>query len=323
MFNFNQTKDALDIANNYTSSSTTSDNNNDMPTTDPPPPSPPSEDIITFEMDDDIATSSSSSSPSTSTDSTSDITTTITTVESDDSTTTIIFEEPAELEDDCYEENVTFAEQSDAGDAWELEFYGTKLFGTRLRQTNKYKMMRIKRFFVKSYDQARDAIRSSNIADQCAVEKQSSSVRKSNRPTYGGPTDPSYEKQLRDAISMSAADYDRQVRTARNPLSQAQINDILNRELTPEDYELLLLLDTTVKPKTTPTSVMSSFQTVRYSASKYEFDTCMVCLSEFEEQESLTLLPKCNHIFHANCITNWLSQSSRNCPIDGLPCYDC
>ncbi|ESQ47160.1 hypothetical protein EUTSA_v10028253mg, partial [Eutrema salsugineum] len=29
---------------------------------------------------------------------------------------------------------------------------------------------------------------------------------------------------------------------------------------------------------------------------------CSVCLSEFEENESLRLLPKCNHAFHLPCI---------------------
>ncbi|EOA35166.1 hypothetical protein CARUB_v10020311mg [Capsella rubella] len=41
---------------------------------------------------------------------------------------------------------------------------------------------------------------------------------------------------------------------------------------------------------------------------------CPVCLSEFEEEESLRLLPKCNHAFHISCIDTWLS-SHTNCPL--------
>ncbi|KAF8085435.1 hypothetical protein N665_0667s0031 [Sinapis alba] len=41
---------------------------------------------------------------------------------------------------------------------------------------------------------------------------------------------------------------------------------------------------------------------------------CSVCLSEFEENESLRLLPKCNHAFHLPCIDTWL-RSHSNCPL--------
>lgn len=41
---------------------------------------------------------------------------------------------------------------------------------------------------------------------------------------------------------------------------------------------------------------------------------CSVCLSEFEENESLRLLPKCNHAFHVTCIDTWLTSHS-SCPL--------
>ena len=41
---------------------------------------------------------------------------------------------------------------------------------------------------------------------------------------------------------------------------------------------------------------------------------CSVCLSEFEEEESLRLLPKCSHAFHLPCIDTWL-KSHANCPL--------
>ncbi|KAG1362045.1 E3 ubiquitin-protein ligase [Cocos nucifera] len=41
---------------------------------------------------------------------------------------------------------------------------------------------------------------------------------------------------------------------------------------------------------------------------------CSVCLSEFREEESLRLLPKCNHAFHVQCIDTWLKSHS-NCPL--------
>ncbi|KAK4367283.1 hypothetical protein RND71_015163 [Anisodus tanguticus] len=41
---------------------------------------------------------------------------------------------------------------------------------------------------------------------------------------------------------------------------------------------------------------------------------CSVCLSEFQEDESLRLLPKCSHAFHVMCIDTWL-KSHFNCPL--------
>ncbi|KAL5834756.1 hypothetical protein ACOSQ4_014253 [Xanthoceras sorbifolium] len=45
-----------------------------------------------------------------------------------------------------------------------------------------------------------------------------------------------------------------------------------------------------------------------------EGSDCSVCLSEFLEDESLRLLPKCNHAFHLPCIDTWLKSHS-NCPL--------
>ncbi|KAK4803671.1 hypothetical protein SAY86_003488 [Trapa natans] len=42
--------------------------------------------------------------------------------------------------------------------------------------------------------------------------------------------------------------------------------------------------------------------------------TCSVCLSEFQEEESVRLLPKCGHAFHIPCIDKWLKSHS-SCPL--------
>ncbi|KAL8268394.1 hypothetical protein R6Q59_002192 [Mikania micrantha] len=41
---------------------------------------------------------------------------------------------------------------------------------------------------------------------------------------------------------------------------------------------------------------------------------CAVCLSEFQDGESVRLLPKCGHAFHLPCIDTWL-RSHSNCPL--------
>ncbi|KAJ7945440.1 RING-H2 finger protein [Quillaja saponaria] len=45
---------------------------------------------------------------------------------------------------------------------------------------------------------------------------------------------------------------------------------------------------------------------------------CSVCLSEFEQDERLRLLPKCSHAFHISCIDTWL-RSHKNCPLCRAP----
>ena len=45
---------------------------------------------------------------------------------------------------------------------------------------------------------------------------------------------------------------------------------------------------------------------------------CSVCLNEFQEDESLRLLPKCSHAFHLPCIDTWL-RSHKNCPLCRAP----
>lgn len=45
-----------------------------------------------------------------------------------------------------------------------------------------------------------------------------------------------------------------------------------------------------------------------------EGSECSVCLGEFQDGESLRLLPKCSHAFHLHCINTWL-KSQPSCPI--------
>ncbi|KAK7328121.1 hypothetical protein VNO77_22217 [Canavalia gladiata] len=45
---------------------------------------------------------------------------------------------------------------------------------------------------------------------------------------------------------------------------------------------------------------------------------CSVCLSEFQDDENLRLLPKCHHAFHLPCIDTWLT-SHTNCPMCRAP----
>ncbi|PIN07127.1 hypothetical protein CDL12_20309 [Handroanthus impetiginosus] len=66
-------------------------------------------------------------------------------------------------------------------------------------------------------------------------------------------------------------------------------------------------------------SVIETFPTFSYSEVKdHKIGKgtleCAVCLNEFEENDTLRLLPKCDHVFHPECIDAWL-ESHVTCPV--------
>ncbi|PWA59307.1 Zinc finger, RING/FYVE/PHD-type [Artemisia annua] len=65
--------------------------------------------------------------------------------------------------------------------------------------------------------------------------------------------------------------------------------------------------------------VLETFPTFAYSAVKglkigKGALECAVCLNEFEDEETIRLIPKCDHVFHAECIDAWL-ENHVTCPV--------
>ncbi|PON34123.1 43kDa postsynaptic protein [Parasponia andersonii] len=67
-------------------------------------------------------------------------------------------------------------------------------------------------------------------------------------------------------------------------------------------------------------SIIGSITVLKYKKEEglVEGTDCSVCLGEFQEDESLRLLPKCSHAFHVPCIDTWL-RSHTNCPLCRAP----
>ncbi|RZS10507.1 hypothetical protein BHM03_00041744 [Ensete ventricosum] len=67
-------------------------------------------------------------------------------------------------------------------------------------------------------------------------------------------------------------------------------------------------------------SIIQAIPTFRYrkrtesARRRSSFRECAVCLSEFQEEERVRLLPSCFHVFHIDCIDTWL-QTSASCPL--------
>ncbi|CAM0148271.1 unnamed protein product [Urochloa decumbens] len=76
------------------------------------------------------------------------------------------------------------------------------------------------------------------------------------------------------------------------------------------------------RPRGLDADVVEAFPTMRYAEARAlrvgkgggGALECAVCLSEFEDEERLRLLPKCCHAFHPDCIGEWLA-SHVTCPV--------
>ncbi|MBA0627325.1 hypothetical protein Godav_004851 [Gossypium davidsonii] len=69
-------------------------------------------------------------------------------------------------------------------------------------------------------------------------------------------------------------------------------------------------------------SIIKTIPTLIYSdiakASNFTPLTCVVCLSEFKNDEKARVLPNCNHAFHVDYIDMWFYTHS-NCPLCRAP----
>ena len=56
-------------------------------------------------------------------------------------------------------------------------------------------------------------------------------------------------------------------------------------------------------------------ETEKYAAGEADDGTdCAICFCEFEETQSIRKL-RCNHMFHAKCIDQWLMNHTNKCPL--------
>lgn len=95
-------------------------------------------------------------------------------------------------------------------------------------------------------------------------------------------------------------------------LTASEVYSLLSRDITPEDYDLLLRLDETVAK---PTASVESVQELpKVEREEFEGHECGVCLSPFEAKDSVVGLP-CRHKFHHECVARWLSQCRKTCPL--------
>ncbi|GJT10868.1 E3 ubiquitin protein ligase ATL6-like protein [Tanacetum coccineum] len=76
---------------------------------------------------------------------------------------------------------------------------------------------------------------------------------------------------------------------------------------------------TVAAPRGLDSSVIETFPTFVYSTVKglkigKGALECAVCLNEYEDEETLRLIPKCDHVFHPECIDAWF-ENHVTCPV--------
>ena len=90
--------------------------------------------------------------------------------------------------------------------------------------------------------------------------------------------------------------------------------ELQDREITPEDYDLLVQLDCSVMPKTLSKAKIDSLQSD--NVTNATDDICSICIEDYISGDVRKFLA-CGHHFHDHCIRTWLSTTSDRCPIDG------
>ncbi|CAE8658021.1 unnamed protein product, partial [Polarella glacialis] len=97
-------------------------------------------------------------------------------------------------------------------------------------------------------------------------------------------------------------------------LTTGEVYELLTREITPNDYELLLRLDKGVAKPVASTESIKALPAV--AKEDFQGGDCAICLSPFEADSKVTAMT-CKHRFHRKCITKWLAECRRTCPLCG------
>lgn len=63
-----------------------------------------------------------------------------------------------------------------------------------------------------------------------------------------------------------------------------------------------------------PHRELRKLQVIKYNQATCRYETCSICLDDYEEGERLRVLP-CQHTYHTKCVDPWLTKGKRNCPM--------
>jgi hypothetical protein len=164
------------------------------------------------------------------------------------------------------------------------------------------------------------------VENNCEIESNHSYSSHCPEVQYIGNRDNSYD--YHDDIRNETRIYAGEIGIEDSRMQDRLMSILEGDEITPEDYELLLLLDNNNKVQTLDESEISKFPVVKLGEGSIDLPTttsskCDICLeswSDLPKSTELRCLP-CDHVFCKVCIDDWLTQRSRKCP--NLSCYWC
>lgn len=98
-----------------------------------------------------------------------------------------------------------------------------------------------------------------------------------------------------------------------------------DREITPNDYEILLQLDNFAvadKKKRAGRIIKRLQSEILEDASAYNNEQCVICMDSYAEGEKIKSL-LCGHRFHSECLDSWMSNSGcTTCPLDNINIHE-
>jgi len=109
--------------------------------------------------------------------------------------------------------------------------------------------------------------------------------------------------------------------TFQHPISEAEASVTITHPINPQEPPPLAAAEmvSTSSTRTTYSSNSAGKNKVAAAAAP----TCAICISSCNEGDILKILPNCHHIFHIDCISQWLTEHSNLCPLCRLPVVVC
>lgn len=115
--------------------------------------------------------------------------------------------------------------------------------------------------------------------------------------------------------------------TPSQPLPEALVRNLEQRDITEEDYDLLLQLDRpndqSIRNRV-PHHILMKFPVEPLNTDHTLLQSrqmCNICMQMYVRGDWVKKLP-CGHQFHRECVDSWLSGSHHTCPLDGLAVYN-
>eukprot|EP00816_Leptocylindrus_hargravesii_P001159 CAMPEP_0196816836 /NCGR_PEP_ID=MMETSP1362-20130617/57243_1 /TAXON_ID=163516 /ORGANISM="Leptocylindrus danicus, Strain CCMP1856" /LENGTH=214 /DNA_ID=CAMNT_0042194305 /DNA_START=69 /DNA_END=716 /DNA_ORIENTATION=- len=89
---------------------------------------------------------------------------------------------------------------------------------------------------------------------------------------------------------------------------------LIKRALAPSDIDDILSQNSHNNPSTTEHAVHSNAKNIARTSTHEDDVCCSICLTEFKVSEEVASSTHCTHMFHADCLLEWLAGHD-GCPI--------